>query len=255
MKLIQGDRIHTEQVGDTYKLSINKVGVRDYGHYYCRANNLLNKEVTAEIVLTGAWIMLFCFVMNSLLSRCPIDSCNYWWRDQWSDVQLWCGVERGLGISTHSAWTRLLATGSSGGNQQHSSIKCSHKKNTSSHGFTVKYKSKIQRCPSKQSSENFLYWLKKTFFRLRPDLLVLLLLCLCNKEFIFIRSGVENGYSIMGLHNNTYYNVMLRSQNKFGWSPFSAVFTFQTLDKLKLTLTLQEKPGSMLDSQGEAGKT
>ena len=53
MKLIQGDRIHTEQVGDTYKLSINKVGVRDYGHYYCRANNLLNKEVTAEIVLTG----------------------------------------------------------------------------------------------------------------------------------------------------------------------------------------------------------
>ena len=54
MKLIQGDRIHTEQVGDTYKLSINKVGVRDYGHYYCRANNLLNKEVTAEIVLTGA---------------------------------------------------------------------------------------------------------------------------------------------------------------------------------------------------------
>ena len=53
MKLIQGDRIHTEQVGDTYKLSINKVGVRDYGQYYCRANNLLNKEVTAEIVLTG----------------------------------------------------------------------------------------------------------------------------------------------------------------------------------------------------------
>ena len=53
MKLIQGDRITTEQVGDTYKLTVNRVGIRDYGNYYCRASNLLDKDVTASIVLTG----------------------------------------------------------------------------------------------------------------------------------------------------------------------------------------------------------
>ena len=71
MKLIQGDRIHTEQVGDTYKLTINKVGVRDYGQYYCRANNLLDKEVTAEIVLTGVTKFETCCesqIMNELFT-------------------------------------------------------------------------------------------------------------------------------------------------------------------------------------------
>ena len=53
MKLIQGDRITTEQVGDTYKLTVNRVGIRDYGNYYCKASNLLDKDVTASIVLTG----------------------------------------------------------------------------------------------------------------------------------------------------------------------------------------------------------
>ena len=53
MKLIEGDRIHTEQVGDTYKLSINKVGVMDYGQYYCKASNLLDKDVSSMVVLTG----------------------------------------------------------------------------------------------------------------------------------------------------------------------------------------------------------
>ena len=40
-------------MGDTYKLSIAKVGVRDYGEYYCRASNLLDRDVSAAIVLTG----------------------------------------------------------------------------------------------------------------------------------------------------------------------------------------------------------
>ena len=40
-------------MGDTYKLSISKVGVRDYGEYYCRASNLLDKGVSASMVLTG----------------------------------------------------------------------------------------------------------------------------------------------------------------------------------------------------------
>ena len=41
------------QVGDTHKLSITKVGVRDYGEYHCRASNLLDKDVSASMVLTG----------------------------------------------------------------------------------------------------------------------------------------------------------------------------------------------------------
>ena len=72
-----------------------------------------------------------------------------------------------------------------------------------------------------------------------------------NSSIIF-RSGTESGYTVMGLQNNTVYKVKLRSQNKFGWSPFSQVFTFQTMDKHKLSLTLQEKPSNpILDSQGK----
>ena len=41
------------KVGDTYKLSISSVGVRDYGEYYCRASNLLSRDVSAAMVLTG----------------------------------------------------------------------------------------------------------------------------------------------------------------------------------------------------------
>ena len=54
MKLIEGDRLHLEQIGDTYKLTINKVRLQDYGQYYCRASNLLAKEVSRPVVLTGA---------------------------------------------------------------------------------------------------------------------------------------------------------------------------------------------------------
>ena len=60
-----------------------------------------------------------------------------------------------------------------------------------------------------------------------------------------------NRYNMMGLQNNTVYHVILRSQNKFGWSPYSGIFTFQTMDKLKLSLTLQEKPALGLDTQGK----
>ena len=67
-------------------------------------------------------------------------------------------------------------------------------------------------------------------------------------------SGQRNRYNMMGLQNNTVYHVTVRSQNKFGWSPYSSIFTFQTLDKLKLSLTLQEKPELGLDTQGMADK-
>lgn len=63
-------------------------------------------------------------------------------------------------------------------------------------------------------------------------------------------SGNRNRYNMMGLQNNTVYHVTVRSQNKFGWSPYSSIFTFQTMDKLKMSLTLQEKPELVLDTQG-----
>ena len=54
MKLIEGERLHTEQIGDTYKLTINKMRLQDYGDYYCKASNPLEKEVSSPVVVTGA---------------------------------------------------------------------------------------------------------------------------------------------------------------------------------------------------------
>ena len=54
MKLIEGERLHTEQIGDTYKLTINKMRLQDYGDYYCKASNPLDKEESSPIVVTGA---------------------------------------------------------------------------------------------------------------------------------------------------------------------------------------------------------
>ncbi len=38
---------------------------------------------------------------------------------------------------------------------------------------------------------------------------------------------------VKGLRNNTFYDVRVRTQNKWGWSPFSLTFTFHTVDKGK----------------------
>ena len=46
MKLIEGDRLQLEQIGDTYKLTLRRVRLQDYGRYYCRASNLLDREVS-----------------------------------------------------------------------------------------------------------------------------------------------------------------------------------------------------------------
>jgi len=56
-----------------------------------------------------------------------------------------------------------------------------------------------------------------------------------------VLSGEDFTYNLKGLSNNTYYNVVIRSQNKFGWSPYSKSFTFQTLDKEKASMKLQNK--------------
>ena len=54
MKLIEGERLQLEQVGDTYRLILRRVRLQDHGKYYCRASNILAKEVSGPIVLTGA---------------------------------------------------------------------------------------------------------------------------------------------------------------------------------------------------------
>ena len=54
MKLIEGERLQTEQIGDTYKLTISKMRLQDYGDYYCRASNPLDKGQSKAVVLTGA---------------------------------------------------------------------------------------------------------------------------------------------------------------------------------------------------------
>ena len=43
---------------------------------------------------------------------------------------------------------------------------------------------------------------------------------------------------------------MTRSQNKFGWSPFSPVVSFHTVARARADK--KGKQGSVLDSQGEA---
>ena len=53
MKLIEGERIHMSSVGNTFKLSIAQVSSQDYGDYYCRATNLLERDVNQVVHLTG----------------------------------------------------------------------------------------------------------------------------------------------------------------------------------------------------------
>ena len=58
-------------------------------------------------------------------------------------------------------------------------------------------------------------------------------------------------YNLKGLYNNTYYDVVLIAQNKFGWSPYSEVFTFQTLEKDKATMKLQNQVIPIFEGQGK----
>ena len=62
-----------------------------------------------------------------------------------------------------------------------------------------------------------------------------------SKRIPSLPKSEEYNYNLKGLQNNTYYNVVIRAQNKFGWSPYSDVFTFQTLEKDKATMKLQNQ--------------
>ena len=62
-----------------------------------------------------------------------------------------------------------------------------------------------------------------------------------SKRIPSLPKSEEYTYNLKGLQNNTYYDVVLRAENKFGWSPYSKVFTFQTLEKDKATMKLQDQ--------------
>merc|ERR1740123_2824629 len=173
MKLIEGDRIQMASVGDTYKLSIADITVSDYGRYFCRASNLLEREVNGVVELTGA-------------PSVPVVVGSHSSSHVYSYDQLW-RVDSNYQLRQHEAvfWpTRLEAVVGSGKPPRIGQTK---------------------RIPS---------------------------VALAGDDFT---------YNLKGLSNNPYYNVVIRSQNKFGWSPYSQSFTFQTLDKEKASMKLQNK--------------
>lgn len=174
MKLIEGERIHMSNVGNTYKLNINSVTVGDYGKYYCKASNLLEREVNEVVHLTGAPSVPQ--VVGSQSSS-HVYSYDLVWR-----------VDSSYHIRQHEAvfWPTNLDPRS---------------------GDSLPPKTaQSKRIPSAITVD---------------------------------RDGFS--YNLKGLTNNTYYDVVIRSQNKFGWSPYSQSFTFQTLDKEKASMKLQNK--------------
>ncbi|XP_023337273.1 MAM domain-containing glycosylphosphatidylinositol anchor protein 2, partial [Eurytemora carolleeae] len=53
MKILDGERIVSNNVGNSYKLSIDKLNIQDYGEYSCRAENSLQKDVTQTLQVSG----------------------------------------------------------------------------------------------------------------------------------------------------------------------------------------------------------
>lgn len=174
MKLIEGERIHMSSVGNTFKLSIAQVSSQDYGDYYCRATNLLERDVNQVVHLTGAPSVP---KVRGSHSSSHVYSYDLVW-----------SVDSAYQLRQHEAvfWPSHVAI--SPGDQR----------------------------PPKNAQSS------KRIPALPPV-------------------GETLTYNLKGLSNNTYYNVVIRSQNKFGWSPYSEAFTFQTLDKEKASMKLQNK--------------
>jgi len=170
MKLIQGERIHTEHIGNTYKLIISQVTERDYGKYFCKASNLLEKEISQVVHLTGA---------PSVPKLTGSSSSSH----LYSYDLLW---------EVHSQYTI----------KHHEAV------------FWPSSKEALHNVPPKISQ---------------------------SKRIPSLPKSEEYTYNLKGLQNNTYYDVVLRAENKFGWSPYSQVFTFQTLEKDKATMKLQDQ--------------
>ena len=204
MKLIEGERLHTEQIGDTYKLTINKMRLQDYGDYYCKASNPLDKGESRAVVVTGA-------------PARPVLAGDSRSSEMYSYVLAW---------AVQSSYNIL----------QHEIIYWPASRQTQVTAHIVWLSSPLYSLQV-DSLQTWLNPPSEAHTRRVPGLMV-------------SESAERNKYNMMGLQNNTVYHVTVRSQNKFGWSPYSSIFTFQTLDKLKLSLTLQEKPGLVLDTQG-----
>jgi len=172
MKLIEGDRMHMSSVGNTYKLTINEVTLADYGTYYCRASNLLERDINGIVHLTGAPSVPKVIGSHS---SSHVYSYDLLWQ-----------VDSAYQMRQHEAVFWPTHLGISGDHHPPRSAQS-------------------KRVP----------------------------------KALPVEGGLS--YNLKGLSNNTYYNVIIRSQNKFGWSPYSLPFTFQTLDKEKASMKLQNK--------------
>ncbi len=53
MKLQEGDRVRSAQVGNSFSLSLEGVGQQDFATYSCRAENSLQREVFATLQISG----------------------------------------------------------------------------------------------------------------------------------------------------------------------------------------------------------
>jgi hypothetical protein len=53
MKLQEGDRLHMASIGNSFTLSLERLGHEDFATYYCRAENSLQREVSASLQLSG----------------------------------------------------------------------------------------------------------------------------------------------------------------------------------------------------------
>ena len=69
MKLQDGDRVHTSSIGNSFTLSLDGVGQEDFASYSCRAENSLQREVTASIQVSGLPDLFaniyFCYVCRA----------------------------------------------------------------------------------------------------------------------------------------------------------------------------------------------
>ena len=55
MKLQDGEKIRTKNIGNTHKLVIASVAEEDFGQYSCKASNLLEKDVSRKLIVTGKY--------------------------------------------------------------------------------------------------------------------------------------------------------------------------------------------------------
>jgi len=180
MKLLDGERIHTKNIGNTHKLSLANITEKDFGKYSCKASNMLEKDVTETLEVTGA-------------PSKPLIVSDTRSKDRYSYDLSW-SVKSHYSIKIHEAQV-----------------------------WAVIHDGNVPIPPKTAQTKRI---------RMRID------------EDPFT-------YNIKGLKNNTSYDIRIRSQNQYGWSPYSKTFTFQTLDKEEMPMEVIKKPSETGIYEGE----